>query len=264
MTDFHVHTNLCDGKDSAAEMAKAAYEKGFSALGFSGHSFVAFDDCCMTIEDTEKYCTQIEKLKTEYRGKMEIYCGIEQDYFSNETAHYYDYIIGSVHYIFKNDKYYSLDESPEQLQALIDECYGGDCDALAEDYFELMSNIVTKTNADIIGHLDLITKFSSISKNYGNRYKTAALKAIKSLIPFNKPFEINVGAMTRRYKNTPYPAKWLLEEICREGGNIILSGDCHNKDYLGMYLDDAKSLALDCGFKTHLIIKNGKFTSIPL
>ena len=37
--DFHAHTAFCDGKNTVAEMCAAAYEKGLSAFGLSGHCF---------------------------------------------------------------------------------------------------------------------------------------------------------------------------------------------------------------------------------
>lgn len=35
--DFHTHTTYCDGKNTPAEMVKAAYDMGFTDFGISGH-----------------------------------------------------------------------------------------------------------------------------------------------------------------------------------------------------------------------------------
>ena len=35
--NLHTHTLYCDGKDSVEEMVRAAIDKGFTTLGFSGH-----------------------------------------------------------------------------------------------------------------------------------------------------------------------------------------------------------------------------------
>ena len=34
----HCHTSLCDGQNTPAEMAAAAFAQGVKVLGFSGHS----------------------------------------------------------------------------------------------------------------------------------------------------------------------------------------------------------------------------------
>jgi histidinol-phosphatase (PHP family) len=88
-----------------------------------------------------------------------------------------------------------------------------------------------------------------------------ALKCVESLIPYNKPFEINVGAMTRGYRTSPYPAEFILKEIFKLGGKIVINGDCHNKNNLGDYLDLAINYAKMCGFKERLILTPNGFIS---
>ena len=39
LTDLHVHTNYCDGKNTPEEMVLAAIEKGMECIGFSVHSY---------------------------------------------------------------------------------------------------------------------------------------------------------------------------------------------------------------------------------
>ena len=260
-TDLHTHTSYCDGKNSPAEMADEAYKRGFKALGFSGHSYVPFDlDCCMTSNDTERYKTEVNVLKAQYSGKMNIVLGIEQDYYSAPAGNDYDYIIGSVHYILKDGAYFPIDLSAEATNMLIDKHYGGEFDALAEDYFRTVSDVVNKTHCDIIGHIDLISKFIETNPfPITERYKKAALECIRSLIPYNKPFEINVGAITRGYRTTPYPADFILSEINRLGGKIVISGDCHNKENLGDCLDFALEYAKKCGFKERFILTENGF-----
>ena len=41
--NYHTHTKYCDGKNTVAEMTKAAFDKGFTHLGFSGHGYTDFD-----------------------------------------------------------------------------------------------------------------------------------------------------------------------------------------------------------------------------
>lgn len=258
--NFHTHSNFCDGKDSPEELVKAALNKGFFALGFSSHSYTEMDKSfALSPENAKKYRDEIAALKEEYKGRIELYCGIEQDYFSDEPTGCYDYIIGSVHYVLKNGEYIAVDDTARIVKDAVDRLYGGDFDALAEDYFSLVTKAPEKTNADIIGHFDLVSKFSD-KNGYGEspRFLAAAEKAIKALIPYGLPFEINTGAMARGVRTIPYPSPKILKIIRKHGGEIMLSSDCHDKNYLNFAFDRAADLARKTGFTRNAVIKNGK------
>ena len=252
MTDFHTHTSFCDGKNTPEEMILAAIDRGFTAIGLSGHGYTAFDaDYCMSEAGTAEYCALIRSLREKYRDKIAVYCGLEQDYYGDDPVGDFDYKIGSVHYLRKEGVYYTVDSSPEEFEQLLTDVYGGDFDALAEDYFALVGDVLAKTGADFVGHFDLITKFSErMELPFTARYMAAACAALDKLIPSGKPIEINVGAMTRGYRTAPYPSAAILREIRKRGGTIILSGDCHSAQRLGDFLPEAVQLAKECGF-TH-------------
>lgn len=234
--DFHVHTTFCDGSDSAEEIVIAAIEKNMKKIGFSGHSYTYFDECyCMTKSKTEEYKSEIARLKEKYSDKIEIYCGIEQDFYSEEPTDGYDYVIGSVHYLNKDGEFFGLDGSAEALRNAVEKHYGGDAYALAEDYFATIAQVVKKTGADIIGHFDLITKFNEVDKMFdesNERYAAAYRKAVDALIPFGVPFEINTGAISRGHRTSPYPSMDILAYIREKGGKTILSSDSHRKETL--------------------------------
>ncbi len=253
--DLHTHTSYCDGCDTPTELVAEAYKRSFDAIGITGHSYVDFDDYCMTLENTIRYCEEINALKQQYKGKMDIFLGLEQDYYSPKYEQGYDYIIGSVHYILKNGQYIPVDLDPEALNKQIEIYFNGDFDLFAEEYFKLVCDVVKKTDCDIIGHIDLISKFiEKYPRQITNRYKAAALDCIKTLIPYNKPFEVNIGAITRGYRTSPYPQEFILKEIYRSGGKIVINGDCHDKNKLGDFLDTAVDYAKSCGFNERLIL----------
>lgn len=255
--NFHTHTTYCDGKCTAAEMARAAYEKGFTALGFSGHSYTAFDESyCMSKEGVKNYLTELAELKAAYGGKMEIYAGVEQDYYSEESTAPFDYAIGSVHYLCCDGQYYDVDESSEKMEKVIREHFGGDGLKYAAAYFAVAADVVRKTGADMIGHFDLVTKF-----NEGNRlfdtesraYRFAALEAMEALLETGKPFEINTGAMYRGLRTEPYPSLYLLKELRARGGKILLSSDSHDTASLGYGFAEVGQAVKEMGFSSVLI-----------
>ena len=245
-SDFHVHTIFCDGRDKPEDIILRAISLGMNKIGFSGHSYTPFDEePCMSPDSTEKCKLEINRLKREYKSKIEIFCGIEQDYYSDMPVNDYDFVIGSVHYINCNGEFQHVDSSPEKLARLIHDL-GDDVYLLAEKYFSLVSDVVNKTQASIIGHFDLITKFNENNKIFdvnNPRYVKAAFSAVDSLIKTGRPFEINTGAISRGYRTSPYPDKKILEYIAEKGGKVILSSDSHSKETLLFKFDECEKLA---------------------
>ena len=255
-SNFHTHTYYCDGKNSPEEIIKTAILKGFDAIGFSGHSYFEQDkDYCMSVPNQRKYIDEISELKIKYKDKISIFCGIEQDYYSPSPEFDYDYIIGSVHVILKDGKFLNVDVSAESLKDAIDSHFDGEFDLFAEDYFKHVSEVVEKTNADIVGHIDLVSKFSeTLGFGQSKKFLECAEKTVKKLAKFNIPFEINTGAMSRGARSVPYPSPEILEMIKNEGGGIMFSSDCHDEKYLDYGFDDAIKLAKGIGFTEHAVI----------
>ena len=250
--NLHSHTTYCDGQNTAEEMVLAAIERGFDIFGFSGHSYLTFDDSwCMSKENTRKYYEEIQLLKAKYKDQITILCGIEQDYLSDTSTDEYDYIIGSVHVIPKNGEYISVDYTAENLIENINKHYNGDALSLAEDYFEMIGNVHKKTKCHIVGHFDLLTKFNEKTPIFDTshpRYIEAAEGALSKLIEANVIFEVNTGAISRGYRTSPYPSKELLIKIKEAGGKVILSSDTHSVKTVDAGYEDAIALLKDCGF----------------
>ena len=231
--DLHVHTTFCDGKNSPEEMVLSAIEKGLDTIGLLFHSYTEFDPrYCVKPEKIEEFISEVERLKIKYADKIKVLMGVEQDYFSKPiTTFKPDYTLGSVHYVYKNGQYLEIDESEEIFCDIVNTYYNGDYLALCEDYYRLVSDVLEKTNADIIAHFDLITKFNKDEKYFSessDRYVNAYKKAVDKLIAYNKPFEINTGVIKRVKKENPYPHPDIVEYIKSKGGSFIKGSDSHD------------------------------------
>ena len=137
-SSVHCHSTMCDGKNTLQEMASAACAQGLTTLGFTGHSYTQRDrEYCMSPSRTAQYKATIAKLKTEYKGKVDILCGIEWDLLSEDKRTGYDYWIGSAHHLYgKNTgKYYEIDFRPQDLHDCIYDDFDGDPLAAVEAYF---------------------------------------------------------------------------------------------------------------------------------
>lgn len=242
--NYHTHTTYCDGKNTAEEMVQQAISLGISQIGFSGHSYTEFDlEPCMSREGTENYKKEINDLKEKYSGKIKILLGIEYDYYSNEPLDDYDYVLGSVHYIYKDGKYLCTDLSREKQIADVNNYYGGDFYAYIQDYYSLVADLYNKTKCNIIGHFDLITKYNddgSLFDVNDPRYISAWQNAADAILKTPALVEINTGGMSRGYKKTPYPSKQIIEYFKSNGKKLIFSSDCHNKNFLLYGYDEVK------------------------
>lgn len=260
--DFHIHTNYSDAVDTPEEMVKKAISLGFKTLGFSDHAFMDYEnDWGMSREKTDAYFAEIHTLKEKYRDQIEILCGIEQDYCSPDPTDRFDYVIGSVHGMEKDGRIWELDHDLEGYKETLKEGYGGDVYAMIEDYYAHLATLPQKIpEAAIIGHIDLVTKFQEVHPTFDEehpRYLAAAEKAIRALIPSGALFEVNCGAMSRGYRTAPYPAPRWLKLIRELGGEVIITGDCHDAAFLGKGFDQALELVRTCGF-TRVATLTGK------
>ncbi len=235
--NLHTHTNFCDGKNTPEEMVQAAIGLGMDSLGFSGHAPcpVPTDDAGMRPEDVPAYRAEVLRLREQYAGRLEIFLGLEQDYFLFPNREPWDYIIGSVHYVEKEGRQLPVDYLPEEFSRNVSQFYGGDCYAFAEDYFRQVGGVAEKTGCQIIGHFDLITKFNEGDQLFDTghpRYINAALDALDRLAGQDVIFEINTGAMSRGCRTVPYPAPALLRAMRERGLPICITSDSHSASTL--------------------------------
>lgn len=242
--NFHTHTYYCDGKYSPEEMTNAAIDKGFSALGFSGHAYIKDFPCdwCMSVKNTQKYINEITALKAEKADNIDIYCGTELDYYCTEIPGKYDFTIGSVHYIKRENDYLPIDLNSESQINAANKYFDGSLIKYSVAYYQIVADLMNKFNADIIGHFDLVTKFNDKDAAFdtqNKKYVEAWHNAVDALIPYNKPFEINTGAIARGYRTAPYPALDIADYINSKGGYFILTSDCHDYHYLDCCFEDA-------------------------
>ena len=272
LQNLHTHTVFGDGKNTPEEMVRGAIASGCSSLGFSEHSpFLPSnqpDGWSMRPENAAEYRSQVLALREGYRGGLGIFLGLEQDIDSPAPDQPYDYLIGSVHSVqAAGGRCLSVDESPAALAHHTREYFGGDYLAFAEAYYQREAETAEKTGCQIIGHFDLVTKFNEggcLFDENSYRYRTAALEALRSLLERDVIFEVNTGAISRGCRSIPYPAPFLLREICGRGGKICITSDSHSAGTVTYAFDLAAELALHCGFRETWILTERGFQAVDL
>ena len=253
LSSAHVHTTFCDGKSTASDMARTAYELGFVSLGFTSHAAQTFDPAhCIDLPCEEDYKKEIRRLKQEYKGRMAIYLGIERDMLSCSDTKDYDYFIASVHYFTRPDGSHSGVDAPSaEMQKYVNECCDGDGLRMAEEYFSLIRDYVVESKPAIIGHFDLVRYNNSILNLYdenSREYQSMAIDALHSMFETKAFLEVNTGGVARGYMTEPYPSVFLLKEWKDWGGEVIINSDCHDARLLDAGYDQAVENLLSIGY----------------
>ena len=267
--NLHIHSTYADGKDTLEEMIVEAVKRRFSSIGFSEHSFMPFSSYPyqMTEEKAEQYKKELALLKKKYAGIIDVFCGLEFEFYSDVPTSGYDYLIGSVHYLDFDGKILGFDRGLDETIAYIKDNFAGDGLLFAKKYFETIALIPQKRKFDIVGHFDLLTKNNEKGRFIDTSDKKYldmgfdAIHALKGKIPL---FEVNTGAISRGYRTSPYPQMEFLKEFNSQGFGVVITSDCHDKNYIDCFYDEAAELIKQAGFKSKWILTSDGFKEVEL
>lgn len=267
--NLHTHTTYVDGKDKPEDMILEAIGRGFDSIGFSEHSFLRYSSFPnqLTPEKMTLYREEIYHLKQKYAGVIDVFCGLEYDFYSDVDTDKFDYLIGSVHYLDCGSEIKTFDFGLEETLQYVKNYFCDNPLGFAQKYYDTVARLPEKKRFDIIGHFDLITKnnqkgrfMDTSSKEYLN-LGIEAIHALKNKIPL---FEVNTGAISRGYTTAPYPHIEFLKEFQRCGFGAVITSDCHNKAFLDCHFDEATELLREAGFRSRWILTNDGFREIGL
>ncbi len=267
--NLHIHSTYGDGRDRPEEMLLEAIKRGFDSIGFSEHSYMGFspNPNQMTVEKAELYKKEICALKEKYRGTIDIFCGMELEFFSEVPTDGFDYLIGSVHYLDFDGQILGFDRGLEETLSYINNNFGGDGMLFAERYYETVARLPEKGKIDIIGHFDLLTKNNERAEFIDTSSKAyielgfEAIHALKGRIPL---FEVNTGGVARGYRSSLYPQLELLKEFKACDFGAVITSDCHNRDFIDCCYKEAEELLLSAGFTTKWILTDDGFREVLL
>lgn len=249
--NFHTHTTFCDGKNTPEDIVVYALEKGVTELGFSGHAYTDFDlKFCM--KDVQDYIVEVNRLKEKYKKDIQIFLGVEEDMYTRVNRADYDYIIGSAHYLCVDKKYYPVvDPNYETFQTCL-ALFDDDIERFAEAYYKEFCNYILQRKPEIIGHFDYITKYEETKKLgmiENTKYRKIAEKYISKAAESGCIFEVNLRAVSKGMRTSPYPHETLLYLLRTLGARVTISTDTHEKEMLDFKFEDTKSLLKDIGFQ---------------
>lgn len=260
-TNLHTHTIYCDGKNTAEEMVIEAINKNFRSIGISSHAPLSFyTDWNMPIEKIDQYIDEINDLKDKYKNKINIFLGMEIDYFKDTEFNHIqkniieklDYYIGSVHFLgkMKNNDMWTVDYIKDEFINGVKDSFDGDMKAAIRRYYNNISEMAIKYEPTIIGHFDVIKKTNKDNILFDENedwYREIVEKTLDNIKKTNSVIEINTGGMLKNTKEQ-YPSTFILEMIKEKEIPIVVNSDAHEKNMIMYKFDDMYKLLKYIGF----------------
>lgn len=271
-TNYHSHSEFCDGSGKLEDYVKSAINKGFDVFGFSGHAPLPFEnDWTISKNNLLSYLEETKRLRTVYKDDIDLITGLEVDYIENimePSDNYYqelelDFIIGSVHLLkdITTGKYLGIDYKKNEIEQLINKTFDGDATLLVKEYYSKIRNMSEHRGVDIIGHFDVIKK-TNINSIYFNEtedwYKKEIDITLECIADNKQIIEINTGNIL----NDPsriYPAPWILKKAMYYDIPIILNSDAHRSDRIDNYFEEAKTIIVNAGYSEVKVFMDHKW-----
>lgn len=259
LCDYHIHTHYSD--DSAYEMedvVKDALAKDMKEICFtdhvdygikcdwdSGEKIEYRDGMALANVDYTKYDEEIRYLQKKY-PEINIKMGMEFGMQVHTISLYqklfqkypFDFIILSCHQV-EDKEFWTQDFQRGKTQ-----------DQYQQRYYEEILNVIQKyKNYSVLGHLDLIKRYDENGDYPFDKIKNIITKILKQVIQDGKGIEINTSSHRYGLKDLT-PCSDILKLYKDLGGTIITIGsDSHQKEHLGAYIEDTKTVLKELGFE---------------
>ena len=254
--NLHTHSTFGDGKNTCEEIVLSALQKGFLSVGFSEHAYAPYDtDCCIKQEDIPRYFAEVNRLKKEFAGQIEIFLGFECDYYCYPERAGLDFTIGSVHSLFDkaSGEYFTIDDTPEAFEQGLNRMAGGDVETFVKIYYRDVADMAHEYKPDIVGHLDLITKLNRNNRYFDPKspwYRRIMRETAGKIAETGCIVEVNTGGMSRGVTDMPYPSIEILSELFDLHVPLTISSDAHSADSLDFWFSETVELLKKTGFRS--------------
>jgi len=240
-TNFHSHTNFCDGSDEPVKYIEEAIRLGLPAYGFSAHAPVCFEtNWCVPDSKFPAYINEINSLKEQYKTQIQIYQGLEIDFISGLAGRSryllkdaaLDYFIGSVHFIekFPDGTYWNIDTSYELFLRGLHDIFKSDFRKAAIRYFEITRQMIEEDHPDIIGHIDKIKMYNQQGKFFNENerwYKDQVDLTIETLKKTGGIVEVNTRGYYKHPQTELYPCDRIIKKLIENEIPLMINSDSH-------------------------------------
>lgn len=256
LIDYHTHHARCGHAVGELEdYVRQGIAIGLSQLGLSDHMPLIhvdpasyYPEMAMPMDELPRYVEECFALKQKYAGQIDIRIGMEGDYIEGYEkeierlvrAYDWDYVIGSVHFLGEWDV-----TDFRQTHGW----EGRDVFDVYARYYDAVIKAAATGFYDYIGHIDVIKRFGF--KPPEDRLadvialEHAALDAVKR---HDLAIELNASGL-RMPAQEMFPSRRMLEYCFAQGIPVTIGSDAHQPERLGQYLDQAREMLKDIGFR---------------
>ncbi|HMQ46412.1 MAG TPA: histidinol-phosphatase [Saprospiraceae bacterium] len=274
--NHHAHSHFSDGRLSPEDYLQEALRQGLHTYGFSDHAPIPNATFgAMKLEKLSDYLQEIDRLKEQYRGKIEVYKSLEVDYIpgliSPGSAHIQaaqlDYTIGAVHFVgqFADGLYWGFEHSRPHFEKGVREIYGGDYQLAMQTYYGLIRTMVQEYRPTIVAHLDRIKKWNRNGEYYDENsdwYQAEVVATLELIAQSGAILEVNTKGYYSQETVEPYPGKWALAKAHEMNIPVHLSSDAHHPDNITKGFEFGAALLQEVGYNTYQVLLEGVWQPI--
>jgi len=277
-TNYHTHTFFCDGYAEAVCYADEAIRQGVASLGFSAHAPVNFPTL-WTINPARlgDYHNEIHRLKREYANRLDIYCGLEADFFPDiqpeiqalYSGYSWDYLIGSIHFIGvrRNGLRWCIDGSHEEFLEGWREIMDSDPLRPIQEYFEITRQMVRAMKPDIIGHVDKIKiqhRPDCMVPDTHPFFRKQLMATLEEIAAAGCIVEVSTRGLQKEQSTDYFPSQWAIAQMQKMGIAVTISSDAHTPNMLTFGFERAEAILRKNGYRTVMMLKNGNWVERAL
>jgi len=262
-SNYHTHTNFCDGTSNPEIYIQKAIELGMSNLGFSSHAPLPLQNLfTLKNENIDKYINLIKSLKHKYIGQINIFTGLEADFIPDISHDFWvfkqnfniDYLIGSVHLVknSENNKLWFIDGPDiEQFDRGFQVVFNNNIKKGVSAYYKQIQEMIVTQKFDIIGHFDKIkmnnmNRFFSESEDWYQQLIDETLFTIKKS---GSMIEVNTRGIYKNRTVDFFPSYEILKKAYNLNIPLVVSSDAHQPDELNKIIPEAYKTIKEIGFK---------------
>lgn len=266
-SNFHTHSNYCDGKGDLIDYVRKATDLGLISLGFSSHAPVPFSTLwTMKADRFSDYLGSIEKLRRSTHA-LELYKGLEVDFIPGVTSpnlfkEKLDYTIGSIHFVEKlpNGSGWEIDGTHASFLEGFAKIFNNNIRDTIVRYFELTREMIVNACPTIIGHVDKI-KIQNIDNKFFDEsdswYQDEVKKTIDLIYASGAIVEVNTRGVYQKKSSTTYPSPWILEILHQKNIPVTINSDAHHMDDVINYFPETARILKEIGFRTITVLSEG-------
>lgn len=233
LSNFHTHTERCKhAYGTESNYAETAYTIGLGILGFSDHGPFPDEDMGyrMDFDELPLYLSEIDRLSEKYKGKMQLYKGLEIEYHPKYMDYYrrlYDKF---------NMDYLALGEHMfTSTGGKVKNIFFAES---TEDYIEYAENIAAALETGLftfVAHPDIM--FLN-RLPYDKNCDKACDIILSAAEKYDIPLEFNANGIRRGRQmypegmRLPYPHDRFWKQLKGSKQRVIIGSDCHTPEQI--------------------------------